>query len=1226
MQTPFLTGGPAGAPALVTPDLGVIDHAALEAMVDAFARQLGDTRRLVLLSGGNDVGSVVAYLACLKGGHPVILAGPEHDRLIEAFAPDVLIRDGRVEHVERPSRTFHPDLAVLLSTSGSTGSPKLVRLSRANIEANARSIAQYLDIQPDDRAITSLPIHYSYGLSVLNSHLIAGACVVLTDHSVIDPEFWALFRDAGATSLAGVPYSYELFERIGLRDDPPPTLRTMTQAGGRLPPEMVTRYASFAKEAGIRFFVMYGQTEATARMAYLPPEMALSHPDRIGIAIPGGAFDLRDGELVYRGPNVMMGYATSADDLARGAELVELATGDLAERDADGLYRITGRASRFAKIAGLRIGFDDVEALLLREGIPAAVTGDDTGLAICVTGGADADTVRELVATRCHLPLTAIAAYAAHEAPRLPSGKPDFSTIRVEARRCLAACEATAAATGSPVAALYARITGRSDIGGDDSFASLGGDSLSYVEASLGLERLLGDLPAGWEALPVSRLEALANRMGVDAAPAGAGGIGSRIVSTLTRVESEVALRVAAILMVIIGHAAPDSTEYLRGGSGILMMLAGYNLARFQAPNLLAGRIAVPIGNAVERVILPYFLVMIAMLLVSKAEPSIGWPLLISNFTVDFRGPLFPFWFIETLFHALLILCALFLIPPVRRCAGRWPFGFAVALVLLGGAMREIVPLFWTDGREKALTVDAWFYAYAIGWGLRMATGRGQKVVLFALAGLLFLSHWGPLGPRALWPMAAALVLLARPMMALPGLVARAMKAIAVDSYFIYLTHVLAVHLILFVLIHQRQPLQDITLVLALSLLLGFAFGWGWRRVTRLRATPRRPDVAAIFVMALGASRVRADRSFADMAADSLAYVSISVALESSLGALPEDWEHIPVAQLQKLADERAGTASHSVDSEMLLRALAILSVIANHALLAPIGGGSDALLLLAGFALARFHAEWTRPGGAWRGLRAFATRVIAPYYAILLIYTFGHKDVPGQVLLLLGNFADLRRTFLEPFWFIDALFQCLLLFACLVAIPPVRRYAAARPVAFGWWLFGAALVVKSLFAMVFDHVVHGLRTPDQIFGFVALGWLLYFGRRAPVAPLVVAIALGMAVLNTGLFGIWPDAGGAHRGLWLVGGAVLLLYARRITLPRFAVPIVLRVASAAFLIYLTHQIVYFGLRHLNPAVPAWIEIGGAVLFGVALNAIVTGRSRIIAYEGAGASRRMKDAT
>ena len=181
--------------------------------------------------------------------------------------------------------------SVLLSTSGTTGSPKLVRLAHRNIEANADSIAEYLDIDERERAIQSLPIHYSYGLSVLHSHLATGASVILTPHSIMRPEFWADAARWQATSFAGVPYSYAILQRTGLlRRAMPDTMRTLTQAGGRLAPEAIVKLHELMQERGGRLFVMYGQTEATARISYVPPEALPEKAHTIGIPIPGGSF------------------------------------------------------------------------------------------------------------------------------------------------------------------------------------------------------------------------------------------------------------------------------------------------------------------------------------------------------------------------------------------------------------------------------------------------------------------------------------------------------------------------------------------------------------------------------------------------------------------------------------------------------------------------------------------------------------------------------------------------------------------------------------------------------------------------------------------------------------------------------------------------------------------------------------------------------------------------
>jgi acyl-CoA synthetase (AMP-forming)/AMP-acid ligase II len=278
----------------------------------------------------------------------------------------------------------HPELGLLLSTSGSTGSPRSVRLSYAALGANASSITQYLSLGPEERAITTLPAHYSYGLSVINSHLGAGASVVLTEHSVLRDEFWRLVREHAITSLAGVPYTYQLLHRTGFERRELPSLRTLTQAGGRLDDRLTRSFDELARRRGWRFFVMYGQTEAAPRMSFVPPDRLAEKIGAIGIPIPGGKLTLdgMTGEIVYLGPNVMMGYAQAPEDLERGDESRGvLHTGELGRVDEEGFFYLTGRLKRFVKLSGNRVGLDEVENMLQQElGVPVAVGGRDDEL------------------------------------------------------------------------------------------------------------------------------------------------------------------------------------------------------------------------------------------------------------------------------------------------------------------------------------------------------------------------------------------------------------------------------------------------------------------------------------------------------------------------------------------------------------------------------------------------------------------------------------------------------------------------------------------------------------------------------------------------------------------------------------------------------------------------------------------------------------------------------
>ena len=428
------------SPAILTDTLAMT-YRELAERVDAFALRLGTTRRLVALAAANDLDSLVVYLAALAGGHPLILLPEDKpaalESLVAAYDPDVVVQSGNGQLLLDERRTgtrheLHPDLALLLSTSGSTGSPKLVRLSHANLQSNAESISEYLNIGPDDRAATTLPMSYCYGLSVINSHLLRGAGLVLTDLSVVDPCFWDLFRGRGATSFAAVPYTFELLERIGFADMDLPSLRYVTQAGGRLAPDSVRNYAELGRRSGWEFFVMYGQTEATARMAYLPPELAAEVPGAVGVPVPGGSFridpvpGLEHGELVYSGANVMLGYAECPADLAAGRTVAELRTGDLARLHPAGVYEVVGRRSRFVKIVGLRVDLGQVERLLADLGVQAASAGTDDGVVVAVEGDHDAHLLGKVLAQGMGLPRAALEVHAVEHLPRLATGKLDY--------------------------------------------------------------------------------------------------------------------------------------------------------------------------------------------------------------------------------------------------------------------------------------------------------------------------------------------------------------------------------------------------------------------------------------------------------------------------------------------------------------------------------------------------------------------------------------------------------------------------------------------------------------------------------------------------------------------------------------------------------------------------------------------------------------------------------
>jgi long-chain acyl-CoA synthetase len=335
-------------------------------------------------------------------------------------------------------------LACIIYTSGTTGRPKGVMLSHGNLASNARTIANYLDIRADDKVMCPLPFHFSYGMSVLNSNLAAGAHVVLEDNLAFPQQLMKRLQEEAITAFAGVPSTYSLLlGRTQFADFDLSRLRYVTQAGGAMPRKQIELLRAVLPRA--RVFVMYGQTEATARLTYLAPEKLDEKIGSVGQALPGVEIEIRDasgspvpvgetGELVARGPNVMLGYWNDAEMTARSLRDGWLHTGDLAHRDAEGYLFIDGREVEMIKVGAFRVSPQEVEEVLAAlPGVQeVAVTGLPDDLlgqaikAVIVPKAEGAPTVMTVKAhCRAHLAtykIPKIVEFAA-ELPRTASGK-----------------------------------------------------------------------------------------------------------------------------------------------------------------------------------------------------------------------------------------------------------------------------------------------------------------------------------------------------------------------------------------------------------------------------------------------------------------------------------------------------------------------------------------------------------------------------------------------------------------------------------------------------------------------------------------------------------------------------------------------------------------------------------------------------------------------------------
>ncbi len=778
-HVPFVSGlaGHGDAPALLS-DAATLSYRELAERVAQVAERLGTTRRLVLLSPTNDVSSLVTYLAALHGGHPVLLS-PTGDRrrlaeLVAAYDPDVVVAEPGGELRERrPGTTheLHPDLALLLSTSGSTGSPRLVRLSHENLQANADAIAGALGTRPTDRAVTTLPLHYCYGLSVVHSHLARGAALVLGDDSVVEPAYWDRFRRFGGTSLAGVPYTFEQLERVGVDRLDVPSLRQVTQAGGRMAPDRVRRFALLGRRMGWDLVVMYGQTEATARMAVLPSDLVPEHPASIGHPVPGGSFriDAPDaegrGELVYEGPNVMLGYAQHASDLARGRTVTELRTGDLARRNDVGLYEIVGRAARFVKLYGHRIELDRVEQVLGDHGHDVVCTGDDDHLVLAVRRADRTDELHRVAADRFGLPQRAVRMVVYDEIPRLANGKPDLPAILRAASSLPEPHVAVEAPGGSGgrVRAVMASVLGLDDVPDDASFVDLGGDSLSYVEASIRLEAVLGTLPTDWHLRTVAELESCAP-----------------VRRVLPRMEVNVVLRALAIVAMVTGHVG---VAPLRGGAHLLLAVAGFNFARFGLGARDTGEQLRRVRSNLARIAVPS-LAFVGASVVLDDRFTLANLVLVNHHVGSGE---WRYWFIEVLVQVLVLLGGIFAVPRVLVAERRRPFLFALGVLAVALVAREALTDLGDPG-YRTFTTQAAAWLFALGWAVQRAVTVPQRLLVTGIA-LVTVPGFFQVEWRGEIVLAGVLALVWLRSVRVPHVLNRVLGLIAGASLYIYLSH-----------------------------------------------------------------------------------------------------------------------------------------------------------------------------------------------------------------------------------------------------------------------------------------------------------------------------------------------------------------------------------------------------------------------------------------------------
>ena len=365
-----------------------------------FQKKITD-RSLTILISENCMESICGYLALLRSNSVIMMLDSsikeaDLNKLIKKFEPKYLFCSVKNEkkipknlfssihsfenfnlfkNKKNISYKLNEKLMLLISTSGSIGEPKFVKLSQENMLVNTKSIISYLNLNSSDSTITTMPMSYSYGLSIINTHFFCGASIIPNQFSLVENNFWKLYKESNPTNLNGVPYFYEMLNKVGIERILDNKLKFITQAGGKIKNKIFKNVASLCLKKNISFFLMYGQTEAAPRISYHKVgKNDLNINDvPIGKVINSGKIYLREkngssietpnteGELIYKGKNIFGGYAENYNDLSSFENITELETGDLAIKNENDVYFITGRKSRFIKIFGYRLNLDYIE-------------------------------------------------------------------------------------------------------------------------------------------------------------------------------------------------------------------------------------------------------------------------------------------------------------------------------------------------------------------------------------------------------------------------------------------------------------------------------------------------------------------------------------------------------------------------------------------------------------------------------------------------------------------------------------------------------------------------------------------------------------------------------------------------------------------------------------------------------------------------------------------------
>jgi len=398
---------------------------------------LFESNSVILLIASNTIASIIGYLSfcCKIKKCTTILIDDTFKEssiknIIKSYKPNYLfypenyIKSINIDlsHIKsfenyKLSKTFfnknkkiNKNNFLLISTSGTTGSVKFVRLSRKNIIENSKSIIKNLKIKKSHTTITTMPMGYSYGLSILNTHLLSGAKIIVNKRNIFNKNFWQIINNFKVSSFGGVPLFFEYLKKLKFENFNLKNIIYITQAGGKLEDNVASYFINICKEKKYKFFCMYGQAEASPRISSIEISKYPKKINSIGKSLDGIIMKLLDkkknfikksykiGEIIIKGPNVSLGYAKTFKDLFYGnINKGQIRTGDLGYFDNQGFFYLTGRIKRISKIFGFRVNLDEIEAFLKKNNIITKCIPNNKKLKITIIKNYDQSKIQNMI-------------------------------------------------------------------------------------------------------------------------------------------------------------------------------------------------------------------------------------------------------------------------------------------------------------------------------------------------------------------------------------------------------------------------------------------------------------------------------------------------------------------------------------------------------------------------------------------------------------------------------------------------------------------------------------------------------------------------------------------------------------------------------------------------------------------------------------------------------------